>query len=115
MDSSPTSSTRRRDRLTRWKSHFFSADADECATVAAQYSNVWKQESADVFDVILPNRQSGRCPPATRPVYRLYDPYGVPPNHMYTTSRKARDDMATLARWTPEGYGPEGVVMCTPN
>ena len=97
-----------------FESHFFSGDAIECATVAAKYGDVWLLESADAFEMILPDRQSGVCPAATKPVYRLYDTDGLPPNHMYTTSKKARSDMITQAGWKPEGYGPDGVVMCTP-
>jgi hypothetical protein len=48
------------------------------------------------------------------PIYRLYNngPGGAP-NHRYTTSDAIRAQMIAQG-WIPEGYGPLGVIMCSP-
>jgi len=54
------------------------------------------------------------CPPSTVAVYRLYnDGQGAAPNHRYTTEPAIRTQMIA-AGWIPEGYGPLGVIMCSP-
>ncbi|MEO8754336.1 MAG: hypothetical protein ABI624_16830 [Casimicrobiaceae bacterium] len=91
-------------------SHFYAPDPAECAIVK-QDAN-WELEGI-VFRVGVPDG-NGVCAAGTQPVYRLYnDGMGAAPNHRYTTQLATR--AATLARgWIPEGYGPLGVVMCSP-
>jgi hypothetical protein len=49
----------------------------------------------------------------TAPIYRLYD-NRPDANHRYTTDAQIR--LAMIASgWIPEGYGPMGVVMCSPD
>jgi hypothetical protein len=48
------------------------------------------------------------------PVYRLYNNgMGGGPNHRYTASATIKAQMIALG-WTPEGYGPDAVIMCAP-
>ncbi len=92
-------------------SHFYTPDANECGVVKRNPS--WQLESAAVFSTLAPGPQ-GDCPAGSAPVYRLYnDGQGAAPNHRYTTSLVTRTTMIGKG-WIPEGYGPLGVVMCTP-
>jgi len=72
----------------------------------------WSYEG-DVFNV-APAAGDGACPAGTLPVYRLYNNgQGAAPNHRYTTDDALRAQMIA-AGWVPEGIGPLGVVMCSP-
>jgi hypothetical protein len=91
-------------------SHFYSASPAECAAVAALYGDAWQLESSEVFVVALPDAQSGACPTATMPVYRVFNGRRDA-NHRYVTSLATRATM-TAAGWIAEGYGPDTVAMC---
>jgi serine protease len=96
-----------------YDSHFYSASPTECAQVHATYP-FFSYESPNVFYVPLPNLTTGTCPVGTMPVYRLYNNgMGGGPNHRYTTSIAIKAQMIALG-WTPEGYGPDAVIMCAP-
>jgi len=91
-------------------SHFYTPSASECTTVKANPN--WQFEG-NVFSVPTPDA-AGACAAGTTPVYRLYnDGQGGAPNHRYTTSLATRTSMLGKG-WIPEGYGPQGVVMCAP-
>ena len=98
-------------------SHFFSADPAECNAVLEKIPSDpnfsgYVEETPDAFYVALPDATSGICPPATDPVYRLWN-QRADSNHRYTTDRSVRDAM--LARgYVAEGNGPDAVVMCAP-
>ena len=93
-------------------SHFYSAFPFECSYVATTWPDQWQLESNDVFKIYQPN-SDGSCRVGTSPVYRLYD-NRVDVNHRYTTDLDTREDMINQG-WIPEGYGPLGVGMCSPN
>lgn len=57
-------------------------------------------------------KASGQCDPGLMPVYRLYNTRSGP-NHRYVTDRSLRDTMVG-AGWIAEGYGPDAVMLCTP-
>jgi probable HAF family extracellular repeat protein len=91
-------------------SHFYTANADECALVKTYPA--WQFEGI-AFNIAVPE-PNGNCPSATQPVYRLYNNgKGAAPNHRYTTSLTTRSQMMD-AGWVPEGAGPLGVAMCAP-
>jgi hypothetical protein len=69
-------------------------------------------ETSALFYIPLPDQASGACPPGTQPVYRVWD-NRADTNHRYTTSRAIRDQMVA-AGWLAEGYGPDAVIMCSP-
>jgi len=98
-------------------SHFLSASPAECAMVLARIGtdpnfSGYKEETTAEFYIALPDTASGACPGGTLPVYRLWN-HRADSNHRYTADRATRDAM--IARgYTPEGYGPDGVAMCTP-
>jgi hypothetical protein len=87
-------------------SHFYSAFPAECQAVLDRFPNAWVLESSNVFQIAAPSQQDGSCPPATVPVYRLYN-NRPDANHRYTTSLPIRGLM-TAAGWIPEGYGRPG-------
>ena len=92
-------------------SHFYSADATECALL--RQGSDWQFEG-DVFDMLLPDA-AGACPAENAPVYRLYNNgQGGAPNHRFTTDLTTRLQMLERG-WVPEGHGPLGVVMCAPD
>ena len=71
------------------------------------------EETPAEFYIALPDIASGTCPAGTSPVYRLWNAR-ADSNHRYTADRTTRDAM--IARgYIAEGYGPDGVVMCTPH
>jgi probable HAF family extracellular repeat protein len=91
-------------------SHFYTANADECALVKTYPA--WQYEGI-AFNIAVPDL-NGNCPSATQPVYRLYNNgKEAAPNHRYTTSLTTRSQMMD-AGWVPEGSGPLGVAMCAP-
>jgi hypothetical protein len=91
-------------------SHFYTPDATECAAVKANPS--WQFEGV-VFAIPVPD-VAGSCLAGTVPVYRLYNSgQGAAPNHRYTTSLATRASMLAKG-WISEGYGPLGVIMCSP-
>jgi hypothetical protein len=92
-------------------SHFYSASPAECAAVQAKYP-FFVLETSALFYIVLPNPITGACPSGTVPVYRVWD-NRVDTNHRYTTSRAIRDQMVA-AGWLAEGYGPDAVIMCSP-
>ena len=98
-------------------SHFFSADALECAAVLLKTTTDpnylgYVYETPAAFFVALPDRISGACPLHTAPVYRLWNGR-VDSNHRYTTDLAVRSTMVA-AGYISEGYGPQGVAMCAP-
>ena len=96
-------------------SHFYSASPAECQTVVdnPQTYPGWTYESGSVFYIALPDAQTGACAGGTQPVWRFYNQRTV--NHRYTTDQMIRDDLrANPGTWTPEGYGPDSVIMCAP-
>ncbi|MCC6869353.1 MAG: hypothetical protein IT522_11090 [Burkholderiales bacterium] len=93
-------------------SHFYSASPAECAEVATKFPT-FTYESPSVMYVGLPDAPTGACAAGTLPVYRLWN-NRVDSNHRYTTDTGVRAEM--LARgYIAEGYGPEGVAMCSPS
>ena len=92
-------------------SHFYTADANECAGLKALYSPTarsWKFESNDFLTTPAMN---GACPAGLVPVYRAYNngfARGVDSNHRITSNRNAY--LQTVAA----GSIGEGVVMCAP-
>jgi hypothetical protein len=92
-------------------SHFYTPFADECAIVKGNPN--WQFEG-EVFNIQVP-ATDGSCPVGTSPVYRLYNNgLGAAPNHRYTTDLSVRSQMLSLG-WIAEGYGANGVIMCSPN
>jgi hypothetical protein len=91
-------------------SHFFTADASECMTVADRWWYAWLMEGDNVFQIDLPDKTSGACPAGTIPVYRLTN-QRTDSSHRYTTNTVIRTQMLA-AGYLAEGYGPDGVVMC---
>jgi len=98
-------------------SHFFSASPAECNAIAARigfdpnYSGYILETSA-AFYIPLPDTRTGACPAGTVPVYRLWN--GRPDsNHRYTTDPAVKAQMQALG-YIPEGYGIDGVAMCSP-
>jgi len=96
-------------------SHFYTADAGECAHIKQiQVSTPatekrWNFESLD-FVSVLP--VGGTCSTGTQPVYRAYNngfARGVDSNHRITGS------LAGIQEVVARGWIDEGVVMCAPN
>jgi len=93
-------------------SHFYSADPQECAETQIRFGNNWIFESPNVFYIYLPDRTTGACPAATKPVFRFYNSPAI--NHRYTTEIVERDTLLVTPGIIPEGYGPFAVIMCAP-
>jgi uncharacterized delta-60 repeat protein len=85
-------------------SHFYTADAAECATV--QLDAGWTLEGF-AFYITLP--VGGQCPTGLVPVYRAYNERAAfnDSNHRYTT------DVATYQQMIAMGWAGEGVVFCS--
>jgi hypothetical protein len=98
-------------------SHFFSASPAECAAVLAKIPvdpnySTFVFETAAAFYIALPDTTTGACPAGTLPVYRLWN-QRADSNHRYTTDPATRASMLAKG-YVSEGYGPDGVAMCTP-
>jgi len=98
-------------------SHFFSADPAECTAVLGKiatdpnYSG-YINETPSAFYAPLPDLQTGVCPAATIPVYRLWN-QRVDSNHRYTSDSAIKAQMLAKG-YVAEGYGPDAVAMCAP-
>lgn len=110
FDSPPDAQATPVCRFWTGHSHFFSASPDECAAVYANYPE-FTLETWAAFYVYLPDG-SGQCFTGEIPVYRLWD--GASDSHFYTTSLDERDYLVANG-WTSEGWGPDGVSMCSPS
>lgn len=93
-------------------SHFYSASPRECAETAARFGNSWIYESPNVFYIQLPDARTGACAAGTRPVWRFLNTYNT--NHRYTAEVLVRDYLRLTPGWLAEGYGPDQVIMCSP-
>ena len=92
-------------------SHFYTADAAECDGLKAT-SQVWQFESI-AFYIPLADAD-GNCPPATLPLYRMYNNgMGGAPNHRYTTSIAVFNQMSASG-WQFEGNRITKVFACVP-
>jgi hypothetical protein len=87
-------------------------DAEAYSLTSGTLSRSWALERFDAFELDLPSYADGHCEPGTLPVYRLWNGRAST-NHRYTTDRGIRAAMLAQG-WIPEGYGPDGVVMCAP-
>jgi hypothetical protein len=92
-------------------SHFYTADANECAGLKAQYAPTarsWKFESNDFLTTPA---VSGICPSMLAPIYCAYNngfARGIDSNHRITSNFVAYQQ--TVAG----GWIGEGIVMCAP-
>jgi lysyl endopeptidase len=96
-------------------SHFYSASPGECQAVIDHPESFpgWTYESPNVFYIALPDTTTGECASGTQPIWRFFNQRTT--NHRYTADHETRDEMrADPATWLPEGYGPDGVIMCAP-
>lgn len=90
-------------------SHFYTADAQECAGLRA--GTAWRDEG-EAFAMALPDAGGG-CAAGTRPLWRFYNRGTTgAPNHRFTVSPDVRAAMLAEG-WTAEGAGT-GVAGCVP-
>ncbi|MFO1303404.1 MAG: hypothetical protein U1F54_06710 [Burkholderiales bacterium] len=90
-------------------SHFFGRGTAECTATKTKFPELVLEDDA-FMHLTLP--QSGACPAGTRNVYRVFS-NRADANHRYMTDAAIRDAMKARG-WTPEGDGPDLVVMCAP-
>jgi hypothetical protein len=92
-------------------SHFYTADANECAALKAQFvanAKSWKFESNDFLTTPA---VAETCTAGTLPVYRAYNNAfirGEDSNHRITA------DQAAYQSQIAKGWIGEGIVMCAP-
>ena len=93
---------------------FYSASAQECASMLADPALHFLLESNAVFYLYLPDA-TGACPAGTRPIYRFLN-NAKPPHRRYAVEAQLRDSLLADGGWTQEGTGtaPEKVAMCAP-
>jgi hypothetical protein len=97
-------------------SHFFSAFPEECDAVKQRFSASWLLESDDAFGILLPDSQTGTCPPGTAGVHRFYN-NRPDANHRYAIGNLGMlypSYYTVSGPWIAEGNGPDIVVMCAP-
>ena len=95
-------------------SHFYSASPLECQQVLQRFPGAWLLESYDVFEVFLPNLNTGQCPAGSIPIYRAWN-QRIDSNHRYTTDVSVL--LAMVAKgYVAEGYGPgpAPTAICSP-
>lgn len=98
----------------RLDTHFYSANAQECADVKVKFPDTWQLESDAVFRAFPVDPNTGACPAGTSATYRLYNKR-ADANHRYT------NQISAFVYMVAKGYQPEGdgdptlpVVFCTP-
>jgi hypothetical protein len=90
-------------------SHFFGRGTTECDATGVAHPT-FVNEDPRFMHMFLP--VSGRCPPGTVAVYRVFS-NRADANHRYMTDPALRDQMVQRG-WLAEGDGPDLVVMCAP-
>jgi hypothetical protein len=87
-------------------SNFFTVNPAECGLLRRTDPG-WQYEG-DAFGAVFP--VDGWCPPATRPVYRLYNNRWMfgDSNHRFVTRLELYEQMRSL------GWTGEGVAFCAP-
>lgn len=92
-------------------SHFYTANAAECAALPGQFGGAWQLETGEAFDVRLPEAE-GACAGGFIPVYRLWN-NRADSNHRFTTDPFVVGTMRNKG-WRLESAAPEGASMCSP-
>ena len=87
-------------------SHFYTANAAECAALPGLFGGSWQIETTDAFDVRLPNSK-GECEAGFVGVYRFWN-RRADSNHRYTT------DSFVAAQMRNKGWAEEAISMCSP-
>lgn len=90
-------------------SHFFTANAAECAFVQARWPGTWILENPAVFYVEVPDA-NGACREGTIPIYRFFN-NRQDANHRHTPDLSVRRAMINRG-WVPDGTN--GVAFCSP-
>ena len=90
-------------------SHFFGRGTTECVATKTKFPDLVLEDDS-FMHLALPS--GGACPSGTVEVYRVFS-NRADANHRYMTDPAVRDAMKTRG-WTPEGDGPNMVVMCAP-
>jgi hypothetical protein len=94
-------------------SHFYTANAAECAEIPVKYKGTWQLESANAFEVWLPEDVAPYCDLGTRSIARLWN-QRTDSNHRFTTDGNVLSAMSQRG-YVMEGVGwPSPVSMCSP-
>jgi len=91
-------------------SHFYSASHEECVATLTRLDRAWGHETSEVFQLYVPDLNTGACPAGGVPVYRTWNTR-TDSNHRYMTSMATRDQMIAKGHLA-EGYGPSSVALC---
>jgi hypothetical protein len=91
-------------------SYFFSADANECAYLAAKGAPKWSLQTANAFYIEVPDAE-GRCRAGTLPVYRFFD-NRQDASQRFTVDLSVKRAMINRA-WVPDGPGAKGAAFCS--
>jgi hypothetical protein len=92
-------------------SHFYTADANECAGLKAIYTPTAKSWKFESNDFLTTSAVNGTCRVALVPVYRAYNngfARGIDSNHRITSN------FAAYQQTVAAGSIGEGIVMCAP-
>ncbi len=93
--------------------HFYSAVAAECDLLGkAPAFKDWVVETRSAFYVKTPDA-SGNCALGTHPIWRFF--HAAVTNHRFTDDLTVHDRLGGDAAWAAEGYGPDAVIMCSPD
>lgn len=94
-------------------SHFYTANAAECAEIGTKYRGAWQLETTNAFEVWLPDAAAPYCDPGSPPILRLWN-QRADSNHRFTTDGNVVAQML-LRGYVMEGVGaPSPVSMCAP-
>jgi len=91
--------------------HFYSASQDECASALRNIPGM-VLETSQAFLAALPDPATGECPAKSLPLYRLWHRDALGVSHRFLHWKSTRDAMVADG-WVSEGWGPDGVAMCT--
>lgn len=92
-------------------SHFYTANAEECAALPGKFGGAWKLETTNAFEVRAPDAKAA-CPAGFIPIYRLWN-RRADSNHRFTTEIAVVLEMQNKG-WTVESAVGAGASMCSP-